>query len=128
MDEHKKANFNRKKAISGFLWSFINAANGIRFMFKSQLNFYVHLLAMIVALSAAFYFPLENFERAIIVIMIALVISAEILNSSIEELCNIVDKSYNPKIGKVKDMAAGAVLVLAIASIVVAALIFWPFL
>lgn len=128
MDEQQKREFQSKKGIVGFFWSFINAANGLRLMMKSQRNFYVHLLAMVVALFAAFYFPLTNVERSIIVIMIALVLSAEIFNSSIEKLSDQVDKSYNPKIGQIKDMAAGAVLVLAIASLVLAALFFWPYL
>jgi len=128
MDEHPNREFQSKKGVIGFLLSFINATNGLRLMMKSQRNFYVHLLAMVVTLFAAFYFPLTNIERSIIVIMIALVISAEIFNSSIEQLSDQVDKSYNTNIGQIKDMAAGAVLVLAITSLIVAALIFWPYL
>jgi len=119
--------YKSNKGIKGFLWSFVNAANGLSVMMKSQRNFYVHLLAMLVTLSAAYYYPLSNIERAIIVIMIALVISAEIFNSSIEKLCNLIDENYNTEIGRIKDMSAAAVLVLAIASVVVAAYVFIPY-
>lgn len=128
MGDSEKHEIKKRTGINGFLWSFVNAARGLCLMMKSQRNFYVHLLAMIVALSAAFYYPLSNIERSVIVIMIALVLSAEIFNTSIEKLSNQVDDNYNPNIGQIKDIAAGAVLVLAIASIAVAVLIFWPYL
>lgn len=128
MGDSKKHEIKIRTGIYGFIWSFVNATRGLALMMKWQRNFYVHLLAMIIALSAAFYYPLSNIERAVIVIMVALVLSAEIFNSSIEKLSDLVDDNYNPKIGQIKDMAAGAVLVLAIASIAIAILIFWPYL
>lgn len=127
-EEHPNMDFSSRKGLVRFFWSFINASKGLRLMMNSQPNFYVHLLAMLVTLFTAFYFPLSNVERSIIVIMIAVVISAEIFNSSIEKLSDQVDKSFNIKIGQIKDMAAAAVLVLAIASLAVAILIFWPYL
>jgi diacylglycerol kinase (ATP) len=128
MDRDVKLKYQRRKGVKGFLWSFVNAARGLGLMLKSQRNFYVHLLALVVTLSTAFYYPLTFTERAIIVIMIALVLSAEIFNSSLEKLCDLVDENYNSEIGKIKDMSAAAVLVLAIASVVVAAFIFLPYL
>ena len=66
-------------------------------------------------------------ELAIILIMIAMVLSAEIFNSAIENLVNFVSPEYHPLAGKIKDLAAGAVLVIAIVSVVVGLLIFIPY-
>ena len=66
-------------------------------------------------------------ELAIILIMIAMVLSAEIFNSAIENLVNFVSPEYHPLAGKIKDLAAGAVLVIAMVSVVVGLLIFIPY-
>ncbi len=112
----------------GLLKSFVYAFRGLALMRHSQRNFKIHLLAMLISISAAFYWPLSGTERAIIIIMVALVLSAEIFNTAIEKLCDLIDTEYNPAIGQIKDIAAAAVLILALASLVVAFVIFWPYL
>lgn len=97
-------------------------------MLKGQRNFYVHLTAMVVTICVSFYFPLQQVERAIIIIMIGLVLSAEIVNSSIEKLTDLVEPEFNKKAGMVKDLAAAAVLVLAITAVAVAVIIFAPYI
>ncbi len=110
-----------------FIRSFGYAFSGIAKMMHRQRNFYVQLVAGIVAISAAYYFPLLNGERAIIVITIAVVLAAEIFNTAIEKLTDLVEPSYNKKATAIKDIAAAAVLVLALAALAVAAIIFLPY-
>jgi diacylglycerol kinase len=114
--------------IVSFFKSFGYAFKGLSIMFIKQRNFYVHLLAMLVAISAAFYYPLTSSERALIIIMIALVLAAETFNTSIEKLTDLVIDDYNEKAGQVKDLAAAAVLILAISSVIIAVIIFWPYI
>lgn len=116
------------KSIANFIKSFGYAFKGLRLMFVKQRNFYVHIVAMLIALTAAFYFPLLSSERAIIILVIAIVLAAEIFNTSIEKLTDIVQPEYDEKAGQVKDIAAAAVLVLAIAAVVIAGVIFWPYI
>ena len=64
-------------------------------------------------------------QTALLVFLIASIMFAEIINTCIEELCNFVADRYEPIVKIVKDMAAGAVLVLSIASAIVAIIFFW---
>jgi diacylglycerol kinase len=96
-------------------------------MFKGQRNFYVQLLAMVLVLFAAWYFPLSGVERAILVLIIAAVLAAEVFNTAIEHIVDWINPKYNKKAAVVKDFAAAAVLILALASIAIAILIFFPY-
>lgn len=113
--------------MKSFLKSFVYAINGIKLMFIGERNFYVHVLAAVIAIFTAFYFPLTLPERAIIVLMVSVVLSAEIINSSIEKLVDLLHPQQGKKAGDIKDMAAGAVLVLAVAALIVAVIIFLPY-
>lgn len=106
-----------------FIMSFVYALKGIYASLEEQ-NMRVHVLAMIVAISAAFYFQVSNLEWLAIILICALVLSLEAFNSALEALADSVQKEENPLIGKAKDMAAAAVLIAAIAAIFIAGIIF----
>lgn len=79
-----------------------------------------------VLLFSLFYnFPVA--QTALLIILTALIMAAEIINTCIEELCNLISDRYEPLIRVAKDTAAGAVLVLAIAAVAVAAVLFLDF-
>ena len=59
-------------------------------------------------------------------ICIAIVLCLEMVNSAIEQLCNMVTKEFHPSIGKIKDISAGAVLLASILSFVIGCFIFLP--
>jgi diacylglycerol kinase len=86
----------------------------------------IHIIAAVLACIAGFYFNLSITEWGIIILCIVSVISFELTNTAIEELCNLVHPEHHPIIKKVKDMAAAAVLVAAIGSVVAALIIFIP--
>jgi len=65
-------------------------------------------------------------EWMIVSICIAMVVFAELVNTALEKLADVVQKDHHPEIKLVKDIAAGAVLVLAIASLVTGSIIFLP--
>ena len=88
----------------------------------------LHLLAAILAICAGFYFGITRIEWALIILCIVAVIGMEILNSSIERLCDHLHPERHEDIGKVKDLAAGAVLVVAIGAAAIGAIVFWRFL
>jgi diacylglycerol kinase len=108
------------------LHSFSFAIAGILEFFLSERNAKIHLGAAVAVIITGFLFHLSNMEWIVIVIMIMSVLVAEMINTAIEILCNLVQPELHEKIRVIKDIAAGAVLVASIGSIVTAAIIFIP--
>lgn len=113
--EYKKLVNSFKYAIEGFISSF-----------KTERNMKIHVLAMALVVILGIYLKLSPIEWCIIVISIALVISAELFNTAIETLVDMVSPERNPNAKLVKDISAAAVLALAIGAAVVGTIIFIP--
>ena len=115
------------KIINSFKFAF----TGIFSSFKSEQNMKIHVLAAILATSMGFYFKISKAEWLAIMIVIAMVISAEIINTAIEKTVDAIVKSDPEKyseMGLPKDLAAGAVLITAIGSLIVGFIVFLPYL
>lgn len=106
--------------------SFGFAIQGIIVFFKTQVNAWIHLLAAVCACITGYVLKIDKGEWCWIVLAIALVFVAELLNTALEFLTDLASPSVHPLAKKVKDIAAGAVLVAAIASVIIAAIIFLP--
>lgn len=106
--------------------SFVNAWNGIKSALTTQANLKIHSLAAILAVAAGIYFNINALEWTAIVITITIVIFAEMANTALEHLSDSVTLEHNEHIKATKDVAAGAVLISALASLVIAAIIFLP--
>ena len=106
--------------------SFGYAFKGIALMFHHQPNFYIHLSLSVIALVLSYVLDLSRSEFLWIVLAIGLVLSAEIFNTAIEKLTDLVQPNQDPKAGKVKDLAAAAVLVLATTALSIGLIIFIP--
>lgn len=102
------------------------AWNGIVEVIKTERNFRFHLLAGGLALIAGVVLGLSSVEWAVIVTIISVVLAVEMLNSSIERLLDYLAPEEHPLAGLVKDIAAGAVLVVSFASVIIALFIFIP--
>ena len=113
-------------ALGKLIKSFGFAFNGIWLMVKNEQNARIHVFAAIVVVCAGFYFDISVYEWIAISIISGCVLSAEAVNSAIESLADIVSPGYNEKIKVVKDIAASAVLIIAIIAIIVGLLIFLP--
>jgi diacylglycerol kinase len=107
-----------------FLKGFGYAFAGIWQMLLHERNFKVHVLALIVVVSAGFYFHITANEWLILLLISALVLALETINSAIEKLCDLYTKETHPQIKLIKDIAAGAVLIAAIFAVVIAIIIF----
>lgn len=101
------------------------ALAGLRVMFKEERNARIHLFFTLFAVLGGFYFRLSLLEWVSIVFAIGLVFSLELINTAIENLADFVHPDRHEKIKKIKDLAAGAVLVGAICAFIVGLLIFW---
>jgi len=122
-----KQQFIKMNFIKNRLRSFSFAFNGVISAFKLERPFKIHLLATTVVSALGFYFGISKMEWCIIVICCGTVITAELLNTAIEKLCDAVTPEINPKIKFVKDASAGAVLIAAITAVIVAAIIFYSY-
>jgi diacylglycerol kinase (ATP) len=108
------------------LKSFIYAFKGVEFVLLSQHNMWIHITLAFIALMIGFVLGINIFEWIAVVFSIGLVLTAEIFNSAIETLVDLISPNYNEKAGKIKDMAAGAVLISAITAVIIGAIIFIP--
>lgn len=91
----------------------------------------IHLGILSVVVIAGVFLKISKVEWLIIVLISSAVLAAEIFNAAIEQTCDYIDEQHNLKFGETKiarDMAAGAVWLLAIASMVIGILIFLPYI
>ncbi|GAA4203399.1 diacylglycerol kinase family protein [Pedobacter jeongneungensis] len=117
---------NQKFSITDRIKSFKYAFNGLKLFFMTEHNGRVHLFAAIVAIGLSFYLKISGMEWIAILSVISAVFVAEILNSAVEKLADVVSPDYHPKIKIVKDLAAAAVLVTAFLAVAVGVIVFIP--
>lgn len=113
--------FSVKKRAKSFTYAF----KGIKLLMK-QHNAWIHLAATIVVIAAGFYLKLSRDSWLAVIIAIGMVWSAEAFNTALEHLVNLVSPEQNETAGKVKDIAAGAVLIAAIAAAIIGCVVFIP--
>lgn len=117
---------NENFSVAARIRSFRYALNGIRLLLRSEHNARIHSVAAVGAVGAGFFFGISPAEWTAVVIVIALVFAAEAMNSSVEAICDHFSPGYDEAVGRAKDLAAGAVLISALAAVVVGLLIFIP--
>ena len=107
--------------------SFYYAIVGVVSVFKSERNMKLHFFAALVVIILAGIVKVTPFEWAVLVLTIFLVLAAEAINTAIEKTVDLVTDNYHPLAEKAKNMAAGAVLLSAANAVIIAGLIFWPY-
>ena len=108
--------------------SLFNAINGVIWMLKSERNFQIEIFGLIINLFLIVFLKLNAFDAAIILMISFAVLSLEILNTCVEKICDIIQPEYDQRIKVIKDIAAGSVVLMAIASVFVGILIYWKYL
>ena len=99
------------------------ALRGIRILlaeraFRIQLTIGIGITAM------GFYFEIESWAWAAQTLAIGLVLMAEGINTALERIADFIQPNFDPKIGRIKDMAAGFVSIAAIVSLIIAVIIY----
>lgn len=84
-----------------------------------------HLVAAVYVLVFSLFYHFSAVQTAVLVILIASVIAAELFNTAIEKACDAITKEQNEHIKRAKDISAGAVLVMSVAAVIVAVIFFW---
>lgn len=110
------------------LKSFVYAFNGIFTSIKNERNIKIHIVIMILVIIFGIILKISKTEWLICIILFGLVISMELINSAIEKVVDLVTKEKNEQAKIIKDTAAGAVLVTAIAAAIIGFLIFVPYI
>lgn len=108
--------------------SFLNAFRGVFVMIKTERNFQIELFAFLINVFLIFYLKLSGTDTAIVLITSFAVLSAEIFNTAIEKICDFIQPEYDKRIGFIKDISAGAVVLMAISSVLIGILVYWKYL
>ena len=106
------------------LRSFGYAWQGIRSCVGKEQNLSFHLIAMTAVTLAGFVLGITRTEWTVVILCFGVVIAAELFNTAIERLVDLVSPERHPIAGQVKDIAAGAVLVCAVAAAIIGLIIF----
>lgn len=101
-----------------------NALNGLKYAIKTQKDLKIQIFIAIIVIIMSILLKISKIEMIIITISIFLVIFAEVMNTAIEKTVDLVTQEYNEIAKIAKDISAGAVLVLAINSIIIGLYIF----
>lgn len=115
-----------QKAIKKQLLSFKYAFNGIWQFVRNERHAKIHIPAAIIVIILGLVLSVSSIEWCLLIFAIALVLSMEIINSSIEKLTDKVNPDFDKTAGIIKDLAAGAVLVSALAALFIGLIIFLP--
>lgn len=109
-----------------FFESFKNALNGIMYVIKKEKNIKIELFFAVLAIIFSIILKISLVEMVVIVLTIFLVFFSEFINTSLEITIDLYTQEYNEKARIVKDISAGAVLLVSIASAIIGILIFLP--
>ncbi len=102
------------------------ASKGAWLLIKSEASIKVQIVIAIIVTIAGFYFNISANEWILQTLTIALVLSTEGINTAIEEIADFIHPDHHPKVGLIKDIAAGAVFFTAIAALIIAGIIYTP--
>ena len=108
------------------LRSFHYAFRGIGWAFRQEHNLWIHTLAAVAAIAMGFLLHISALEWTVIVLVIAGVFASEFFNSAIENLVDLCSPDFDERAGRIKDMAAGAVLIAALGALAAGLIIFIP--
>ncbi|KGX83516.1 diacylglycerol kinase family protein [Pontibacillus marinus] len=111
-----------KKKLIGFSFAF----NGIKEIIKSERNFRIHLITTFIIVLMGLFFNIQPYEWISICLVVSLVLILEMINSAIERIMDFLSPDRHTIVGQIKDITAGSVLVAAITSAVIGAIIFLP--
>lgn len=113
--------------MKSFIDSFRYAFRGIAFAWKGR-NFRIELAMALIVIAGGLLLDISKGEWLAIVLVIAGVLGFEAMNSAVEEVVNFISPEFHPLAGRIKDIAAGAVLIVSIASVVIGLIVFAPYL
>lgn len=113
------------KKVKKIVDSFNFAIEGMIYTVRTQRNMKIHMVAALAVLSACFFYDLSKLELLVLTMTITMVLMGEMINTAVECAIDATTNYYHPLAKIAKNVAAGAVLVTAINSVLVGYIIFW---
>ncbi|MGY0372400.1 diacylglycerol kinase [Clostridium sp. JNZ J1-5] len=113
------------KKVKKLVDSFNYAIEGMIYTVRTQRNMKIHMVSALIVLSACFFYDLSKLELLILTITITMVLVCEMINTAVECAIDATTNYYHPLAKIAKNVAAGAVLITAINSVLVGYIIFW---
>lgn len=102
-----------------FLKRFIFSLQGLKYAWQTEKSFRAQLMITILVLGSLLVLKASALWWAIIILIIGAALAAELLNTALENIIDLLHPEYHQQIGRAKDCAAAAVLVLSLASIII---------
>ncbi|MBB3122756.1 diacylglycerol kinase (ATP) [Mesoflavibacter sabulilitoris] len=99
---------------------------GMLRLIKTEASIQIQFVIAIIVTVAGFYYSISNTEWIMQCFAIGMVMSIEGLNTAVEEVANFIHPNHHPKIGIIKDVAAGAVFIASIAASIIGLIIYFP--
>jgi len=116
----------KKFSVMARIKSFKYAFEGLKFLFEAEHNARVHLFITVLVVILGFVFSVSALEWIAILFAIGFVFVTEILNTSIEKICDFISLEKHIQIKRIKDLAAAAVIISAIIAVIIGFIIFLP--
>ncbi len=110
-----------------FLNSFRFAIAGLKVVFKEEQSFRIQILIGTIVIFLMLALHLTILEKSILFLLISAVLSLELINSQVERFLDIIEPRYHPKVERIKDISAAAVLIAVLGAIIVGIFIFSPY-
>lgn len=107
--------------------SFKFAFSGVGFAFVHNQNLRIHFIAAIIVAIASFYFNVSDIEKWILGFTVLLALCSEMINTSIEEMIDLITTEHRQEAKAAKDVGAGMVLISSIGAFIVGIIIFTPY-
>jgi len=117
-----------KEVIRKHTISFKHAFAGLGWAIRTQPNFRIHLALSVLAIGLGAFFHITHTEWAIIIFTIVLGLTAELINTAIESMTDLITKEWREEAKIAKDVAAGMMLTTAIGAVIVACIVFGQYL
>ena len=118
----KKEKFSWEKRLDSFRFAF----SGLRLVFKTEHNAWLHLVATALVIAFALWLRVTPTEASLLAIAIGFVWVSELFNTCIEKIMDFTSVENHPTIKLIKDVSAGAVLTAAITAVAIGCFVFIP--
>ena len=102
------------------------AFRGALLLIRTESSIKIQVIIALIMTALGFYFDISNTEWILQIIAIALVLGIEGINTAVEKISDFVQPEFDEKIGFIKDISAGAVMLVSIASVIIGLIIYLP--
>lgn len=107
--------------------SFSYAGEGFKFAYKNDQNFRIHLVAAFLVITLAIILQVERTDFLILLVMILLVLWAEMINTTVEKIVDLITQEHRVSAKVAKDVSSAMVLLTAVGAAIIGIYIFWPY-